>query len=726
MNIIKKTALFLASVTTLSVLASCGAQKTDSSITASAGTDKYVSLLEDRLDTMPHSLVIATEEDAEKYGIDTDSFVYDDGYTIRASDGNVVIVGKTTDGIDRAVRHYASYGNDESYSYTYGETYRVSSLTINGIDISEYAIVRPDDADECMLYAADELAKYIKLACGAELPEYSATAYAEAESRPMYKIELTVDYPGHGDEAFSINVNDNGNIDILCGRYRGGLYGVYGLLYNVGWRFLGDDIQHLYEAENVNLTNEINRTEDAAIPYRTITEYTVYDYAVGSRLNLHGRYVNEAAKSKYGYYGIIYEADHGLQVNYDKIDWAGKYSGIKVENRQPCFTDEDILQNIEDFYRNLIVTNLANGLTPDNEFKYIDVAQFDHGTFCKCENCQTVLKEEKSNAGAVLRMTNRMADMAAEYDERISVLMLAYNGTSKAPALEKPRDNVKIAYCFYLGAGDAFAACSNHTLAGGECTDSGYNNNEFYKEFEEWKTICKSDNLQVWYYPLNMYEVGFQLPTFDTLYYDMQYIINSNVSTIILCSRHNNDTILMSLAAKLLWDKSITEEEYLEMVKEYFNIVYGEAGKIMYEYTMMLTEAGDLEGCWCAFHSSVADMVDDRYIKMNFDYMTELLDRALEIAETEKIANLIETVKAKLFYLGISLLHEERYANGTDEQRIKISEQYRWMHEMFLKHNIPVFDDYTTQVYVPSEIDLERSPSDHWYNSIGEREKNSK
>ena len=720
MKLRRSISFLLASLTAASVFAGCSATENSNSVTASDGADKYVSFLEERLDVMPDSLVIASGDDTAAYGVDATGFADSEGYTIRANGGDVVILGKTDAALDRAVRQFANYGNPDNYTFTYGEGYRIKSLTINGNDISEYAIIRPDDSDECMRYATDELVKYINIACGTTLPIYTAGGYSAAADKPQRTITLTVDFPGHGDEAFSINVKDDGNVEMLCGRYRGGLYGVYGLLQDMGWRFIGDDIQYLYEADHVDLTSAINRTEDATVPYRTITEYSVYDFAVGSRLNLHGRYPTEAAKSKYGYYGIIYEADHGLQVDYDKIDWADKYAGIKAENKQPCFTDEDILQGIEDYYRNLIETNLANGLTPDNEFKYIDVAQFDNGTFCTCNECLKVLSVEKSNSGAVLRMTNRMAEMAAEYDSRISVLMLAYNGTNKAPAVTKPLDNVKIAYCFYLRGGKAFAACSNHTIAGGECDyiNSGYFNNGFYEEFEEWKAICGSDNLQVWYYPLNMYEVGFQLPTFDTLYADLQYITNSNINTIILCSRHNNDTILMSVAAKILWDNSITEDEYWNLVKEYFFLVYGSAGDILYEYTMMIQKAGDMAGCWCTFHSDVVEMVDNQYIRSNFDYMTEMLDHALRLAETETIQSRIEATKAKLFYLGITITHEERYVNGTEEQRALIEEQYRWMHEMFLKHNIPVYDDYSVKYYPPAEIDFDRTPSEHWFGTV--------
>ena len=102
----------------LSSLAGCTADVgTKNSVTASAGTEKYVTLLEERLTAMPDSLVIATGDSAAEYGIDTDDFIDDAGYTIRASEGEVVILAKTDAGIDRAVRQFAAYGNNDSYSF---------------------------------------------------------------------------------------------------------------------------------------------------------------------------------------------------------------------------------------------------------------------------------------------------------------------------------------------------------------------------------------------------------------------------------------------------------------------------------------------------------------------------------------------------------------------------------------------------------------------------------
>jgi len=261
----------LLSALLLSSVAGCkSTPENEYSFTASEDedTNEYEKFLKGRLTEMPDTLVTASGADTAAYGVDTSDFVDDEGYTIRASEGEVVILAKTDAGLDRAVRQFANYGNNENYTFTYGEGYRVKALTIAGNDISEYAVVRPDDADECMRYSTDELVKYVRIACGVTLPVYSASDYVAAADKPARTITLKIDYPALGDEAFTIQVKDDGNLDILCGRYRGAMYGVYGLLSDIGWRFLGDGTEYLYEAESVDLTTDINRTEEPAIANR--------------------------------------------------------------------------------------------------------------------------------------------------------------------------------------------------------------------------------------------------------------------------------------------------------------------------------------------------------------------------------------------------------------------------------------------------------------------------
>lgn len=682
------------------------------SLTASAGTEKYVTLLEERLDVMPDSLVIASGADTDAYGVDTSKFIDEEGYTIRADGGNVVILGKTDAGLDRAVRQFANYGNNENYSFTYGESYRVKELTIAGNNISEYAVVRPDDADECMRYATDELVKYTRLATGVTLPVYSVSDYASAADKPARAITLKIDYPTLGDEAFTIQVKNDGNLDILCGQYRGAMYGVYGLLYDMGWRFLGDGTEYLYEAESLDLTSDINRTEEPAIANRFSSAYPIaYDLSVGNRLNYHGRYVNDKAMSKYGQYGVTREACHGLREFAGEIDWGGSYNGFN--GSQPCYTDEGVLQAIENHFRNYIEKRLEAGDTPGKELAYIDVSQFDSDDsgFCPCANCLQVISREGSHSAIVLRMTNRMADMAAEYSPEIDVLMLAYCGTNRPPRQERPRDNVKIAYCFYYDSRGA--VCSNHGLATDECDDGLYSNPKFYKEFENWKNICKPGTLQVWYYPMNGSETAFQTPAYDTAFADMKYFIESGVDCVMFCEGDNNDCILNTALSRLVWDADITEEEYHKLLEEYFCIYYGaEAGKLMYEYAMMIVRAGDLVGCYNSWGSRMLEKVDCSFIASRFDYMVSLFDKALLLAESEEIQNHIEILRARMLYLGISVVHEDRYVNGSDEDRAYIAELYAEAHALFLKHNIKVLSEYGA----PAEYDLTKTPSEHWYS----------
>jgi len=683
------------------------------SVTASAGADKYVEYLEKSLDKMPDSLVVASGADTAAYGVDATDFVDDEGYTIRANEGNVVILGKTDAALYRAVRQFANYGNCYDYSFTYGEEYRVQSLTIAGNDISEFAVIRPDDADECMRYAMDELVKYTRIACGVTLPVYSAGEYAAAKEKPAKTISFIIDYPAHGDEAFTISVKADGNVDVLCGRWRGGLYGVYGLLDDMGWRFFGDGTEYLYESDGLDLTSAINRKEEPAIDNRFASAYPIsYDFSVGNRLNFHGRYVNAATMSKYGYYGVVREACHGLREFEGGVNWGGAYGGYNGYS-QPCFTDEAILQAIEDHYRNYIETRIAAGAVPGKDLAYIDVSQFDSSPsgFCICGNCMKAIGQDGSSTGPVLQMTNRIADMAAEYSPDIAVLMLAYCGTNKPPRKTVPRDNVKIAYCFYYAED---AVCANHNVYSDECQSEGYTNKPFCKEFEGWKKICPEGSLQVWYYPMNGYEMPLQTPIYDTAFGDMKYFIESGVECMMFCEGDNNDPILLTALSKLIWDGDMTEEEYKSLLEEYFCIYYGmESGKYIYEYANMIVHAGDIKGCWSAFGSPMFEKLDANYIAVNFDYIVHLFDRALKYAETQEIYNRIELLYARMLYMGISAVHEDRYVNGSDEDRALIAELYSEMHGLFIKYRILVSG---SDNYAPAEYDVTKSPSEHWFN----------
>ena len=710
----------------IAALASCAPAKSDSQSSSASDTEVYTAYLEERLEDLPgkkpSSLVIETAENSEVYGVDMTAFS-DDGYLTRAECGEVVILGKTGAGLDRAVRDYVKNGNPDDYFTVYGEGYRVKQLTVAGNDISEYAVIRDDNADECQTFASSELVKYIGKACGAVLPEYTASEYAAASDNPTRTITLTVDYPALGDEAFRIEIGADGNITISGGRFRGCMYGVYDLLEDIGWRFVNGPvdtsdslIEYLYEAEHVDLTAELNRTESPDISYRQIHG----GLGSGNNNDIAAKYkANFVSDARYGGYGLTRIACHGLQNSHSEIFTDDVYEGMELSGKQPCFTDEAVLECIDSYVLRYVETRLASGQQIGREIVTVDVAQWDSGedAFCTCKNCMQVFKEEGATSGAVLRMANRAAALLNENYPGVNVSILAYSGTNKPPKKTEPLDNVRISYCIYVGS--RRISCSVHDVSGESCDpESGFTNVIYGQELNGWAAICHNNNLDVWYYPFNCYGIAFNSPFVDSIYDSMRYLVSHQVNGMMYHSNESNGLVLHSLisyiGSKMMWDSDITRDEFNDIIYEWFTVCYGDAADSMYQYFRMCEYAGKRVGCWCGFFSSNADKVDNGYMAQNFDYMWELYEEGKALCDSSVQEEFVERYMAGMMYICIGITYEDRYTNGTDEQRAVIAERYTEMYRIFKKYKLKTYTDFIVDEYPPDTLDLETNPFDTW------------
>ena len=719
----KLLALTLAAIFFASVLTSCAdiSSRQSSSNPAIASARTW---LEERLgpDT-PEKLIIETADAAGKYDVDMSDFE-SDGYYIRAEGGEVVILGATDSALDRAVRQYAKYGNPDDYSFNYHEGYRVKKLTVCGKDISAFAIAVDDDADECQLFAASELAKYIEKTCGAKLAVYKASEYAALEDAPA-SIRLTVDYPALGDEAFKIAVGDNGDITISGGRYRGCMYGVYGLLEDIGWRFVytpvetdGDTIEYLYENERVDLTAEIAREEHPAIGYRTIWRGKVSSDKIDVKFRNFSHYADSAAPSSatYGDYGLTGIACHGLQSNgwLSQMEEEDLYKGDPSSN-QPCYTDPEVIEFVKEKVISYIDTRIKSGQKIGKEIVTIDVAQPDNGGFCRCKRCQDAIKYDGSDTGPVLTFTNAIAEAVAEKYNDVSVSMLAYAGTNVPPNKTKPLDNVRISYCIYVGQGQF--TCSRHSVSGEDCTPGGINNVKFGKELQGWADICSNNNLDVWYYPFDCYGTGFDSPITDQIYDSMKWLISLGcVNGMMYHCGLSTGTLLQSLNAyvgsKLMWDGDMTKDEYDAVIKEWFDICYGDSADYIYPYFKQCLVAAKQTECWCSFYSHNDDKVDNAYMAEHFDRWWDDFKTAIEKADSAKQQEWVERYMGGMLYICCGLTYEERYTNGDEESRAAFIERYRLLHTIFRKYSIHIYDDLMSYELVPETFDPEISPFD--------------
>ena len=725
----KLLALTLAALMLAAALASCAATKTTSipaniRVTSSDAADA-AEWLAARLGEISDKLVIGTNTD----GLNLDlRSLKDDGYLIRNLDGEIALLAKTADGLDRAARAYAKTveSGEPIADVTYHEGFRVKSLTIAGNDVSTYAIVIPDGADKCVKNSANVLSEYVCKSCGFKLPVYEDSYYnsvrCEEGDRCIlsdHRIVFTSGDETLGDEGFTITVDEEGDLHIDGGVYRGCLFGVYDLLEeNVGWRFPGaafipdDKREYLNEVDHIDITSDANRTEIPSVAIRGGTGVLGNKDTYATKDN-----------AKLGGYGFPVRCCHGLENNHDLIfsgEYEGLYLGWNKTGYQPCFTNEDILEAIDNYAINYVQSRLEAGQQIGREIVDVDVAQWDSGPydFCSCKNCAALRREEGSDSGAVVRMANRVAALMDERSWDVTVSILAYYGTDVLPKKARPAHNVLVSYCFFAGVG--YCACSNHCISGVDCSASNEINNAVPAErFEQWVEVMDPQNIQVWYYPLNWRKITYNSPIYTVLLDDMKYLASKGVGHVYLCHSSPADGVTnvelsKYLCGKYLWDASITEDEADALILDWFETVYGkEAGYYLYECAMLQEYAADIAGCWGVLGGN-HDHVDYGYMARHGDEVWNLYEKAVAAAGSADEQRIIENYMAGVLYTVVVGGYDSMYVNGTEAERETLVKWYTELYRLFRDNKLPIVADVyhvsETGKYLTGEVDLTVDP----------------
>ncbi len=120
---------------------------------------------------------------------------------------------------------------------------------------SEFSIVTPDNADECILTAADELRTYIEKISGASLPCITESEFDEGKKA----IVLDNDCAEVGEDGFLL-FSDGNHLLINGSDSRGTLYGVYTLLEEYfGVRWFTPTLETVPESKDIIVDANINR-----------------------------------------------------------------------------------------------------------------------------------------------------------------------------------------------------------------------------------------------------------------------------------------------------------------------------------------------------------------------------------------------------------------------------------------------------------------------------------
>lgn len=681
--------IFAATVfSTITGCSTSPAVKTETdAITASGNLSVYADWLENRLTddgklTDDTEIILGNAETADSYGVDV-STLSDEGFIIRRNaDSATLIFGKTDNGVDRGVRYFANYCSTEGeLNVVKDEGYRIGKITIAGADLSKYVIVNTDPDDLPMVHAAEELRAHLGNACGI-YPEIVTEADSDA-----YTITLVRDSDGseYGIENFNIKTHDRG-ITITGGKYRGCLYGVYTLLEEyIGVRFYykfganpdhGDYSQtYTYAADEIKINaDSIDYYGEGSIISRC--GYSDYPY-FSPALKYNGPMYNRGEQSTYndalyGTYGVAGNVTHGLHSIYFPGDDFGEWDPNYEKGKNPCFTNEDLF---DELCRRVIadldhrVNDLGETPLKERYMCCIDIAQLDTSSFCMCDDCMDVYKEEGATSGTIIRHANKMVEFLSDtpYSE-VNVGCFAYFGTTKPPKKTKPDDKVIVNYCFYVSDDGRSMICANHSLGDPECET----NKKFTDLYEQWCEISK--NTYIWYYPTMAYYFANTTQDIFKIHGDIQYLANCGTYGIMALQDNIENTrnyfIKWYMVQRMMWDADMTYEEYTDYLKEFLYLNYGDGYELVYDYLELMDRIADGDGdCWAGIFSPPMHKLDFTKLKAEKDRLLELHEGARRLACDTYQEEMVDAMFTFVRYHIAIATHTDMWLNGTEEER---------------------------------------------------------
>ena len=651
------------------------------------------------------------------------------GYQIRVSGNILWVEAIDEEGMDKAVRYLLKYYLDETegtfavpddINVVEAEGYAVKSLTINGVDISEYTIIIPSDRNDNVTAenavdpvesAGGMLRRYIEIMTGYTLDvRNDSTGYENI-------IEIKVDDTGKmADEAFNIKVVD-GTLTITGGaggQERGVLYGAMDLIENyLGVRFViagSYDTEHFYECKHIEIPNGFNYSAEPGMEYRHMTGLggTIYSNQFeGDNKNSEEYYTMPLKQNggyrldKFGrgYYTTFYHA-HSFEEQFKGT--LGADGQLVNPMNQPCLTkrgQSDICWNsivglIEERMGdyNLDPANqwkldgLFNRQPGEPELMWISVAWNDNENYCNCSQCRKVVTEEGSISGPLVRLANDMADRLAAHEEYypIKIFTIGYGTTARKPTKTALRDNITLCYCWN--------GCNNHPFTGEECDDRGcrglhYNNIKDREFYEGWVDI--SSETHIWYYSSSYSWRLSPLPILENIYYDFKYLADVGCNGIYAESGAGNNPLAKLtnyMMARAIWDPYMEYEEYMDMAAEYVRVNFGDGWEYIMEFIEMWDESSEGQDCWLTNYSHPYEMMSMDYYAENYDYINELLYKAESMANTEEQQYNIQVTRIMPEFFALSGMYDDMYVNGDAEAQEWYAECYTNLYN-FIKDN---------------------------------------
>ncbi len=294
-----------------------------------------------------------------------------------------------------------------------------------------------------------------------------------------------------------------------------------------------------------------------------------------------------------------------------------------------------------------------------------------------------------------------------------------------------PRDNLCIVFKGYH--------CSNHYMGSNECDGNtdilGGNGDTYVEMLKAWGDVTKVTGTTVWfeYHPVNNGNCDYLVdsPNIFNIWHDFSYLIEKcNVTGILYEGASVGylfENLKAHLAAQFMWSvvenadgtvSYMSYDEFIEEIKEYLQIHYGNGWEYVYEYICMQDEAANLNVVGCQDSSAnpiydengqhkyavscyisdidlMGDMFSYEYMNENYEYMRELILKGMALVpeEDKQMQQRYEFLLMNVEMIGLSAVRKSWYLaeDATDEHKATYMERYDWLFSFLRYENL--YDD---------------------------------
>ncbi len=553
---------------------------------------------------------------------------------------------------------------------------------IAGNPVSEYEIIVSDTDNPNMVFAAEELQKYVREGDGSELGVVTEPTGAR-------RILLLSDTTGEmGTDGFDLTV-ENGDLIITAAPKRGNMYAVYTLLQDYwGWRFYGYSDSELLRDKESDIPEGTNDTARPSVRYRCncidpFHDAYTYDSVIKNRLSgCTGQPSMHNAKYGFGIERLLCNA-HSFDVFMPWNEMKNAKPNTRCLNSASNMAFEVCLKHMLD----LIESRVAAGGVIGDSITEISCSFAADDEYCSCTKCRPIYALEGSHSGSLVRFVNRIDDAIHEVYPDITVITNAYSGIRKPPKVTALNDDVVLLYCWN--------ACSNHEISSDKCQETGRYDDKGSCKIEKsylegWSEKCK--HIYIWYYPTNIYYLLCPQPNFFKLYENFQWFTSHGIEGfyVVGTSGSSFEDLDAYLINNLMWDTDMTKDEYLNSICEYLKYYYGYGWTYIYEYMEMLEECGYEMGCVLNDADHPFSVYSKEYFALHFDEMLELFDKAAAAADNDRERKNIERLSVHMKFLGYSATYDSAYVNGDGASRAAWTEGFKAVYDYINANRIRI------------------------------------